>query len=270
MKKFFSLILALVLAAGLATSAFAATNFVSSPEAGTLNFTVTVQNVEAYEVEIDHDTVCVLVTEKDGCKDKLVITPYNRRNTIEETDSRSDINEAYSEILSARDGNLINMTNVDGSFVQKLTGAASAAGTTTDKLAVSHLFDVTYYHTYKNETEHDGNDIDNGHQLTYTIGVDNETIANYVALLHRKSETSIWSVVPNMTVNRSAGSLSFVVEDVHEDLSPYAIVVKTGSSGHGGNVTAPKTADPASFVALGAALMTSAGGLVVLGKRKHD
>ena len=270
MKKIFAWMLVLVMVVSLSVCAFAA-GFVSSPEAGTLNFTVTVQNVEDYEVKIDHDTVYVLVTERDGCKDKLVITPYNRRDTIEETDSKSDINAAYSEILSARDGNLINMTNVDGSFVQKLTGAASAAGTTTDKLAVSHLFDVTYYHTYTNEEKHVGEDIDNGHQLTYTIGVDNETIANYVALLHRKSDTNIWSVVPNVTVNRSAGSLSFVVEDVHEDLSPYAIVVKTGSSsGHGGDVTAPKTADPASFVALGAALTASAGGLVVLGKRKHN
>lgn len=303
MKKLFSLVLALVLAAGLATSAFAATNFVSSPSGKVLpavdividGFTEVTNPTQPlqrgqYRITEDNDTIKVEVKELDGCDDELIVTPYSEKggmpaNCPQTTENKEKAEEAkemleaaYTEVTTIGEGKLANLPTHSGvDFKGDLTKAAKAAGTTVDNIYVSDLFDITYYHVGTVASGHQEN-----HQKKYTIKVDETTLKNYVALLHRHSGDTVdsngiawtgeeWKVVPNVEVDLQNQTISFVIKNVETDLSPFAIVVKkTAGGGSIDGPTSPKTADPMSLVTLAMALTASAGGLVVLGKRKHD
>ena len=302
MKKLFSLMLALILAAGLATVAFAATNFISSPSGKVLpatdiiidGFTEVTNPTQVlqpgqYRVTEENATIKVEVKELDGCDDELIVTPYSKKsgmpancpqspeNKTKAENSKKMLESAYTEVTAVGEGKLANLPTHSGvDFKGDLTKAAQAAGTTVDNIYVSDLFDITYYHVGTVASGHEDN-----HQKKYTIKVDEATLKNYVALLHRHSggpdsdginwSGDEWKVVPNVEVSLENKTISFVIKNVETDLSPFAIVVKkTAGGGSIDGPTSPKTADPMSIVTLGAALAVSAGGLVVLGKRKHD
>ena len=303
MKKFFALILALILAAGLATSTFAATNFIGSPSQKVLphvEITITgltertdsgTLNKGEYRVTEESSVIKVEVKELDGCEDELIVTPYSKKsempancpqtaaNQAKAAESKQMLEAAYTEVTTIGEGNLTNLpTNSSVNFAADLAKAASDHGTTVDNIYVSDLFDITYYHVGTVESGHEEN-----HKRVYTIKVDETTLKNYVALLHRHSDSSTpdsngvtwngnqWKVVPGVTVNLEKQTISFVIQDVETDLSPFAIVVKkTAGGGSIDGPMSPKTADPMSFVELGMAMAASVGGLVVLGKRKHD
>lgn len=308
MKKLFSLVLALVLAAGLATSAFAA-SYVKSPTSNPLpEITVTVDDptypAVIEKTEIKDGSKVVYIKDDDTCHDELIVTPYSKKDGMQDVvshggnaykeiarQSQEDLEAAYQEVMALKQsgGLLTSLTGVDANYVTDLKNAAKRAGTTVENIYVSDLFDVTYYECIDDSAgpgnqpvEHkiEDDSINDEHARVYKIKVDDFVLSNFVALLHRPSDmTGKWEVV-DATVDRVNNTISFKVnviprqtqlstdnKDDEVNLSPFAIVVKKGPIG---GPTSPKTADPMSLVTLAMALTASAGGLVVLGKRKHD
>jgi len=278
MKKTVALILSVLLLASLTVSALAAGGFVSSPggqSLGTVTITGGGNGATIEEVTTDPTTgvtTAKITVSKNGdveCDDELVVAPYSARASIASYDSRVSIDYAATEITDVGEGNLDKLG--DAVFAAALRSAAANANTTVEYLAVSDLFDVTYYedHEQKNDSDHEE---PYHYNRVYTIGVGEDTLARFVALLHRKNGTNgAWSVIPNVTVDRVNGTISFAINV--DDLSPFAIVVKKSGGGSGsdsiGGVVAPRTADPVSLVGYGAAFLTGAGGLTLLRKRKN-
>lgn len=181
MKKFLFFLLTFAMIVTLGVTAFAEPgNFVTSPSKN-----------KAPEI-IDG------TNDSHECTAKLVITAYADRHTLND-EKKAKIEYAYEVIVNADD---ITTFNVDFSdYVEKI-------GLTGDKLAVSDLFDVSYYGCDDHEY-HGG----------FKISLRADTLSGFVGLLHLNGDE--WDYVDNATVKDDV--LTFYVED----LSPFAIVVET-------------------------------------------
>lgn len=164
----------------------------------------------------------------EDCTAEIIITSYADRDSMSD-DKTAALEGAYKAIKEAGDITSLNKQFKD--FVK-------SKGLDPKKLAVSDLFDVSYY----------GCEIHEYHkQFTFTI--DAETLKNFVGLLHLHDGE--WDFVENAKVNED-GSLTFKVDS----LSPFAIIVNTGASDTPtGDVT------PWIFIAL---IVASATGLTVV------
>ncbi len=321
MKRFLSMLMVVMLVAGLATCVMAAEDYDRSPGASPLPEKITIKvNDPEYPAEIistekeDGGSVVVEIhQQKDNCYDDLIITPYSGKNEMVQVvsdmsdddpdykaiaqESKQHLEDAYKEVMAVRNNNglLTDLKPLDN-FKTDLENAARRAGTTVPNIYVSDLFDITFYECISDEngagkhTEatpttdgHEEQDPKNDlHARTYSISVSDYILKNFVALLHRPSDMNgKWEVV-DATVDRVNNTISFKInvvpratqdqQDKKSDevnLSPFAIVVKK-TEGDIGGPTSPKTADPVSLLALGAAMVASAGGITVLNKRKHD
>lgn len=186
MKKVLAIILALVVVvcAGFTIAAFAAPGgFVSSPSGN--------EGPEKEEVSYS----------EGSCQPEIIVTPYKDRETLSE-DKKDDMNKAYEEIAADED-----LTNL----CPELENTAAAKNISSERLAVSDLFDVSAYHK-NNDHERCG---------TTTITLKAETIKRFVALLHR-NHNGMWEVVEDVVVDDVNNTITFS----SDDFSPYAIVVE--------------------------------------------
>ncbi len=146
MKKLLAILLAAVMVALMAVSAYAAPqNFISSP--GAENAPVIVE----YEVE------------SEECEAELVLTPYSEHETLfDELDE--DIVGAYNQLTSTAD-----LTTLS----EALAELAERSNIPASDLAVSDLFDLHYYNCDLHDVHGD-----------FKIKLKAEALENFVGLLH--------------------------------------------------------------------------------------
>lgn len=199
MKKILAFCLALVMTFVLGITAFAAPgSFVQSPSRN--------EGPELVESE----------NESADCTAELVVTPYKERNTLPEK-ALSDIETAYKLIAKTKD-----LTSFNAEFASFV----AAKGLRAINLAVSDLFDVSYY----NCNTHD-------YHGAFRIKLTADTLNRFVGLLHYKDGE--WEFVKNAHVLPDGETLEFSIKE----FSPFAVVVEKDS----GVVNLPDTGD-VSFV----------------------
>ena len=138
----------------------------------------------------------------EDCTAEIIITSYADRKSMSD-DKIAAIEGAYKAIKEASDITSLN---------QQFKDYVKSKGLDSKKLAVSDLFDVSYY----------GCEVHEYHkQFTFTIKAD--TLKNFVGLLH--FHNGEWDFIENAKLNDD-GSLTFTVED----FSPFAIIVDTGAA----------------------------------------
>ena len=210
MKKVLALCLTLVMVIAMSVPAFAGPGgFVSSPSGSSAP--------DLYEYSnTDHN-----------CTATLVITAYADRHTLDD-ETREELEAAYTEIANSTD---ITTLNAD------LAKLAKDMGIDGKKLAVSDLFDVSYY-SCPSHSEHGA----------FHITIKPETLQNFAGLLHRNGDS--WEL---LEAKVDGELLTFVVED----LSPFAIVVDTSAG-------SPVTGDFSNVGFYVAAMTVSAAALVVI------
>lgn len=168
--------------------------------------------------------------ENANCTAKLVITPYSERHTLND-EKKQKIEYAYDQIVISDD-----LTEFNSAF-KKFVGDK---GISSDKLAVSDLFDVSYY----------GCD-DHEKHGAFRISLRADTLSGFVGLLHLNGDK--WDFVDNAVVDGDV--LTFSVKE----LSPFAIVVETDKH------TPPQTGDDFSWWIYVALMVASAAALGVVG-----
>lgn len=218
MKKVLALCIALVMVVGMSMPAFAALGgFVSSPGG----------NKGPELVDYDNDS--------DACDAILVVTPYADRHTLPDA-TRAQLEAAYTEIINSTDITALNA---------ELAKLAESKKLDSKQLAVSDLFDVSYYNCTVHEEE--------GHRY-FTITIKPESLKNFVGLLHKNGDN--WELISNAKVETRDGAkvLTFTVDD----LSPFAIVVNTDAD-------APQTSDNFQWLFYVALMVVSAGAMILIG-----
>ncbi len=218
MKKVLAIILALVMVVATGVFAFAASNnFVKSP---------TGQRAP---------TLIVGGNTAEDCFAWLEITSWADRHTIDD-ETRAKFEEAYNQIIAASD-----LTELCGD----LGTVAAALGIPSEALAVSDLFDITWY----------GCDDHRNHNGVFEIQIQPEYLDNFVALLHYHNGE--WVVISDAAVIGDGDILSFTVGD----LSPFAIIVNSGD-----NPVDPPFGGDTTFLAAYIAIMAVSGiALIVVG-----
>ena len=212
MKKALALVLVLVMMYTLSIPAFAAPGaFVSSPS-----------NSGAPSLED-------FFNESPECFAELIITAYRDRGTLSD-EKKAELEKAYQDIVNATDLSTLNAS---------LKTAAAKLGIETTDLAVSDLFDVSYYSCEHHE-EHG----------KFTIKLKANTFDKFVNLLHYNGTS--WDVVEGATVDEN-DILTFTVDD----LSPFAVVVNTS--------TATDNTGDNSAIAYVLLIMASVAGIAVIG-----
>ena len=216
MKKVLALVLALVMLVASSVCVFAVSNnFVESP---------TNQRVP---------TLIVGGNTDEDCFAWLEITGWADRHTIENEETRLNFEAAYNQIVNAA-----YLTDL----CAELGSVADALGIPYGNLAVSDLFDITWY----------GCDDHRNHTGVFEIQIQPEALENFVALLHYHNGE--WVVISDAEVVGNGDILSFTVGD----LSPFAIVVNKGD-----NPVEPPFGGDTTFLVLYIALMVVSGAALV-------
>jgi hypothetical protein len=171
--------------------------------------------------------------ESHECTATLVVTPYAERHTLNE-EKRNKLEEAYSIIVNTTDVTTLN---------DDLAEVAKKNNLDSKKLAISDLFDVSYYSC----------DIHNEHGA-FTITIKPDYVKNFVGLLHLNGDE--WELVSNAKVEKRGEDelLTFTVDE----LSPFAIVVNT-------DTTPAPTGDSFQWIFYIAMMAVSAAALIVIG-----
>ena len=229
MKKIITLILAITMAFVSVVPAFAVEDgFVSSPSS---------DDVVLIEGE----------NEDPDCWAELILTMYKNRDTLKEQ-AREEIEKAYEIISNCED--LTTLCEAFAKFVKML-------GLTGKDLAVSDLFDLSYY----NCGHHD----EHGY---FHIKVGAKALENFVGLLHYHNGQ--WEFVDNAKVLPDGKTLAFKIKD----FSPFAIVVNT--SGKVPNTDIPNTdvqventQMPMQLLVGAAAVLATATVIAVVFKKKE-
>ena len=177
-------------------------------------------------------------SESEECTALLVVTPYSERDTLPE-EKKDKLEQAYDEIVKAKD-----LSDLHGAIAQ----VAASKGIALEDLAVSDMFDVSYYDC----AIHD----DHGY---FEIILKPETLKNFVALLHLNGNT--WEHIDNAEVTgANKDHLRFFVDD----LSPFAIVVDTEPAS-----SQPGTNDPFDIIPYVVVMVLSASAAIVLWKKSR-
>lgn len=221
MKKIFVLFLTVAMVLSMGVTAFAGPgNFLDSPSKN-----------KAPEVIEGNNT-------SPDCDGYIVVTPYADRATLN-AEKLAAIEKAYEDIVAAED-----LTD----FNAKLLSLVDAKEIPHENLAVSDLFDVSYYGCDKHDDHADFN---------IKLKCDKGVLEGFVGLLHFTGGK--WVLVEDAKVE--ADILSFKAKD----LSPFAIVVETENP--------PQTGDSTSWRIYLVLMIVSAAALAVVGyklKKSED
>lgn len=192
MKKIITFVLALtmVLASGILSFA-APAGFVESPSVDT-----------PYLISFENE---------DGeCVAEIIVTPFVRIDELDDAKEQEN-RDAYDEIV-----------NNNELFANVLKSLAASKNIDAADLAVSELFDVSYYESAGHD-EHGA----------FTITIKANNLENFVGLMHRYNGE--WVYVDNAKAD--GDTLTFTVDD----LSPFAIVVDTSDDAPITDVEIPNT-----------------------------
>lgn len=182
MKKIITLILAITMAFVSVVPAFAVDDgFVSSPSKDD-------PYLESWE------------NEDPDCLAELVLTLFKDRASLSDY-LRALLEKAYEIIVNCED-----ITTLCDAFAKYV----AALGLTGKDLAVTEVFDLSYYNC----------DIHDGHGY-FTIKLASKALENFVGLLHYHNGE--WEFIENARVLSDGETLQFKVKD----FSPFAIVVDT-------------------------------------------
>lgn len=200
MKKFLALCMAVIIVLSVSVAAFAAPgSFVSSPSN-------------------NNGPTLIEGTNSDSeCTAELVVTPYKDRYNLP-AKALADIEKVYEIISACKD-----LTSLNSDFA----AFVASKGLKAVNLAVSDLFDVSYY----NCNIHDNHGY-------FRIKLSADTLRNFVGLLHYND--GAWEFVDNARVLPDGETLEFSIKD----LSPFAIVVDTSK----GSAISPETGAQDYFV----------------------
>ncbi len=216
MKKIFVLLLVVVMSLSVSVSAYAAPNgFTVSPGA----------NLAPELVEFDKESL--------DCLARLVVTAYVDRFSLPD-DTRALIEKAYADIVAADDLSVLS---------DELRALAGTLGVDTKLLAVSDLFDISYYDC-DDHSGHGG----------FSLVLKPETLQGFVGLLHLKDGK--WDLVENAKIEADGAHLSFSVDT----LSPFAIVVQSEE----GSEKPPASGDRIPVGAIAMLVVSVCAGAVVL------
>lgn len=223
MKKLLSLFLAVVMAFGVSVIVLAGPgSFVQSPS----------NNSGPELVEWKN--------ESEDCTAELVVTPYKDRATLP-ADKLAEIEKVYGIIASG-----VDLTSLNSQFKSFVAGLGLIAS----NLAVSDLFDVSYY----NCNNHD-------YHGFFRIKLSADTLKRFVGLLHYNN--GVWEFVENAKVLPDGETLEFSIEE----FSPFAIVVDTSK----GSAISPDTGSD-DYVAFAAVLVSflSVVTIAITLKKKYE
>ena len=149
-------------------------------------------------------------SSSDNCVAQIKITSFADRNSLP-ADLVAKLEKAYMDILSNSDLSKL---------CEALKEHSADLSVSVDELAVSDLFDISY----TNCEDHD----DHGY---FDITIKPEYLEKFVALLHYNGTS--WEIIEDAKIEDEV-HLTFTADD----LSPFAIVVSTGSApvyhGNGG------------------------------------
>ncbi len=210
MKKILVFLLTVAMLATLGVTAFAEPgNFLNSPSKNKAPELIEGENAS-------HE-----------CTAELIITPYADRHTLSD-EKKAEIEKAYDMIVKTED-----LTTFNDDFAKLV----SDKNIPSDNLAVSDLFDVSYY-SCEQHSDHGA----------FKITLKAETLEGFVALLHMRDGE--WVLVDNAVADGDL--LTFTVTD----LSPFAIVVDSNP---------PQTGDNFNWWIYVALMVVSAASLCVVG-----
>lgn len=218
MKKIFTLSLVIMMTLIMAVSSFAAGAFIASPTG-----VAAPKLVAATNNNID-------------CVAELIIESYSDRKNFDDA-AYAEMNAAYKTIKETDDLGKLN---------KELAALAEKYKVTSDKLAVSDLFEI----------HHKGCE-DHANCGSFTITIKPNTVENFIAIMH--FENGEWKLLES-TVGED-GTVTFVADD----FSPFAIVA------HDGTGKAPMSAGAVAGITVGSvAAVAAVGGVVayVLIKKK--
>ncbi|MBQ8783607.1 MAG: hypothetical protein IJZ57_07540 [Clostridia bacterium] len=224
MKKFLALLMAVIMVLTVSITAFATPgSFVQSPS----------NNNGPELVEGSN--------EDEECTAELIITPYKDRATLP-AKALADIEKVYGIIAAG-----VDLTSLNAEF----KAFVASKGLLASNLAVSDLFDVSYYNC----------DIHDFHGY-FRIKLSADTLRNFVGLLHYND--GVWEFVDNAKVLPDGETLEFSIKD----LSPFAIVVDTSK----GSAVSPETGaeDYTAFVAVITSIAAASVVFVSLKKKKYE
>ena len=166
----------------------------------------------------------------EDCDGYIVVTPYVDRDELDE-DKKNEIENAYKQIVESDD-----LTD----FNEDFKNLVNDKGISSDNLAVSDLFDVSYYGC----EEHDDH-------ADFNITLRSDKLDGFVALL--KQVDGEWVLVEDATVEGDL--LKFTAKD----FSPFAIVVELDKH------NPPQTGDNFRWWIYISLMVVSAGALAVVG-----
>ncbi len=215
MKKVLVVCLALVMTLSMSLSVLAAPGaFVSSPSGNPAPTLVEGKNTD------------------EDCVAMLKIVPYAERDQLPDM-LKTALERAYDDIR--------NSTNLTDLCVA-LFRLAATLGIAGENLAVSDMFDISYYNCDDHEDHGD-----------FDITLSADSLHNFVGLLHLKNGE--WELVENAKVVNN-NHLVFSVDS----LSPFAVVVDTT----GLSIDPPQTGDFGSIALYAVIMLVSAIALVVV------
>ena len=187
MKKLLVICLALIMVLSASAAVFAAPGFVPSPSK-------------------EKAPQAITFTPKDeDCTAKLVITPHEEKKDLPEALEKL-MDTAYTTVKGSGDLTKLN---------EDLKKIAADAGISSDKLAISDLFDIHVT----------GCDFHEGH-TDFDITLSADLLEHFVGLLHMNKDGK-WELVKDAKVTGNGDHLAFSVES----FSPFAIVVDTTDLG---------------------------------------
>lgn len=185
---------------------------------------------------------------EDGCYVTVKLTSYMFKNSIEEEQSKIEIEQAYQEISNAE-----NVTD----FAPVLKGYGRNFGIEDTCMIASNIFDISTTHV---GSSHDGSN----HRRLYNIQLTADSLKYFICLLHYDYANDKWEIVKDARVT---GEYHDILTFSYDSCSPFAIiscgaggscqlkyrgVVNTGSNG-----PVSETIKPTYFYVLLAALVLS-------------
>ena len=268
MKRMLTLLLALLLTAGLTVSAFAAGNFTKSPtvqplpmKPGTLPQVVDDKGnpvtgnenkpIEVIPVTDESDGKYKITGDSiNGCNVTMWVTPYGEKSRLVTLDEGKNPDQSViaKQEVDAKDRLEVARADIDqfdSNFTEwkgiwKKDAHEVLEKTKNRDVTVVSVFDVTIWcdtHTHEQLS-------DNVHHHIHNISLklDENQLKNFVSLMHF-NKNYVWEYVPSV-VDEAASTISFSVDCAN--LSPFAIVAYSEGGSHGGGGGGSETGEPTS------------------------
>lgn len=136
--------------------------------------------------QINHTSVIHRIERGEGdayCEQKIVVTPYAFKDSIESDQSKIDIIKCYNNVINTKSVGTLAPVVLEYIEEKKLD-------LDDEDLVFSNIFDITVYFD-----EHGLHDIDYDHSRVYKVKVAANVLKNFVCLLHYDHNTNSYEIV---------------------------------------------------------------------------